>query len=277
MSLLGTKVQSPSGSRNGYFRNRKKLLPLRCNKKILHYLCFMKGIYFEEKGAKLLEYVGMTKSEFARRMGIQRQNVNVLFQSNNIETISRAADVLGVSLALLVSYVDEPNIDEIPVNDFIDDESRYEWESVLPEDVPVGDTVEDRRARQELIQQFYFYWKKQNPELCRFNIDLAENIYINHTSLVETAGRASLTYCSTLAVLQLDAILQNAKVYFVDKPKVGNKQQSKFERMLGMRYLCPGIGEVQLMVGVRKRDKTKIQYCITALTPVIRSKKSSHK
>ena len=71
---------------------------------------------------------------------------------------------------------------------------------------------------------------------------------------------------------------QNAKVCFVDKPKKGNKQQSKFERMLGMRYICPGIGEVQLIVGVRKRDKTKIQYCITALTPIIRIKeKSSHK
>ena len=137
--------------------------------------------------------------------------------------------------------------------------------------------MEDMRKRQELIKQFYFYWKKQNPKLCRFNIDLGENIYINHTSLVETAGRASLTYCSTLAVLQLDAILQNAKVCFVDKPKAGNKQQSKFERMLGMRYSCPGIGDVQLMVGVRKCDKTKIQYCITALTPILRSKeKSSH-
>lgn len=105
------------------------------------------------------------------------------------------------------------------------------------------------------------------------SIQISVRIYINHTSLVETAGRASLTYISKLAVLQLDAILQNARVSFVDKPKAGNKQQSKFERMLGMKYLCPGIGEVQLMVGVRKRDKTKIQYCITALTPIIKPNK----
>ena len=45
--------------------------------------------------------------------------------------------------------------------------------------------------------------------------------------------------CRCHRQLQLDAILQNAKVYFVDKPKVGNKHQSKFERMLGMRYSCP--------------------------------------
>ena len=31
---------------------------------------------------------------------------------------------------------------------------------------------------------------------------------------------------------------------FVDKPKPGNKQQSKFEKMLGMEYSCPGIGDI---------------------------------
>lgn len=44
-------------------------------------------------------------------------------------------------------------------------------------------------------------------------------------------------------------------------------------RGLGMQYSCPGIGDVRLMVGVRKRDKTKIQYCITSLIPVSRMKK----
>ena len=229
----------------------------------------MKGIYFEEKGVELLDKVGMTKAEFARRMGIQRQNVNVLFRTNNLEIIARAAEVLDVPLALLVGYVEEPNPEEYQLSD----------DGVIrPEDVPVGDSTEDRRERQEIIKKFYYYWKKAHPELCMYNADLAENIYINHTSLVETAGRASLTYLSTLAVLQLDAILQNATLSFVDKLKPGNKQQSKFEKMLGMEYSCPGIGDVQLMVGVRKRDKMKIQYCITALTPIISSsKKSSHK
>jgi transcriptional regulator with XRE-family HTH domain len=235
----------------------------------------MKGIYFEEKGLALLEQRGMTKAEFARRMGIQRQNVNVLFRTNNLETIAHAAEILEVPFALLVSYVEDPDVFDLPIPESSVIEQGNDCLLICPEDVPVGDSVEDMRTRQELIKQFYFYWKTQNPELRRFNVDLGENIYINHTSLVETAGRASLTYYSTLAVLQLDAILQNAKVCFVDKPKAGNKQQSKFERMLGMRYSCPGIGEVQLMVGVRKRDKTKIQYCITALTPILRIKEKS--
>jgi hypothetical protein len=92
-----------------------------------------------------------------------------------------------VPLALLVGYVEEPDLDEYQLSD----------DGVIrPEDVPVGDSTEDRRERQEIIKKFYYYWKKVHPELCMYNADLAENIYINHTSLVETAGRASLLYYS---------------------------------------------------------------------------------
>ena len=42
--------------------------------------------------------LGMTKAEFARRMGIQRQNVNALFKTNNLEIIARASKVLDVPL-----------------------------------------------------------------------------------------------------------------------------------------------------------------------------------
>jgi transcriptional regulator with XRE-family HTH domain len=237
----------------------------------------MKGIYFEEKGLQLLGNLGITKAEFARRMGIQRQNVNALFKSNNLEIIARAADVLDVPLALLVGYVEEPDVYELPNSKEDDEKWSTDEVKILPEDVPMGDTPEERRKRQEIIKQFYFNWKMRNPDLCKYNADLDEMIYVNHTSLVETAGRASLTYLSTLAVLQLDAILHNAKLRFVDKPKLGNKQQAKFEKMLGMDYCCPGIGDVRLMVGVRKRDKTKIQYCITAMTPILRKKNGSHK
>ena len=243
---------------------------ISCNMDILHCLCFMKGIYWEEKGVELLHQRGITKAEFARRMGIQRQNVNVLFKTNNLEIIARAAEVLDVPLALLVSYVEEPELEDILQSCVDGVKWSFDEVEILPEDVPTGNTTDDMRKRQEIIKQFYFYWKKRNPESCKYNIDLGEMIFVNHTSLVETAGRASLTYLSTLAVLQLDAILQNAKLRFVDKPKPANKQQVKFAKMLGMDYSCPGIGDVRLMVGVRKSDKTKIQYCVTAMTPVLR-------
>ena len=93
--------------------------------------------------------------------------------------------------------------------------------------------------------------------------------------LVETAGRASLTYLSTLAVLQLDAILRYAKKTFEDIPKSATKQQRPFEKMFGMDYSCPGIGDVRLMVGVRRQDKMKVQYCITALTPLMKNRKKN--
>ena len=72
----------------------------------------MKGIYLEEKGVELLKERGMTKAEFARRMGLQRQNGNALFKTNNLEIIARVAKVLEVPLALLVGYVDEPMLED---------------------------------------------------------------------------------------------------------------------------------------------------------------------
>ena len=35
--------------------------------------------------------------------------------------------------------------------------------------------------------------------------------------------------------------------------------------MLRMSYVCPGIGVVKMMVGVKHSDKSKVQYCITAI------------
>ncbi|MBR5074841.1 MAG: helix-turn-helix transcriptional regulator [Bacteroidales bacterium] len=61
-------------------------------------------LFFEEKGAELLKNIGMTKAEFARRMCIHKQNVNLLFKTKNIMVLRKAAEVLGVSFELLVSH-----------------------------------------------------------------------------------------------------------------------------------------------------------------------------
>ena len=227
-----------------------------CNMDVLHYLCCMKGIYFYEKGAELLEEMGMTKSEFARRMGIQRQNVNALFKTNNIEIIARVADVLQVPLALLVGYVAEPDLDELPVTDA--------WYEIQPEDVPVGDSAEDVEARREIISKFYHDWKLRNQSLRRFNLSLNEYINIRFVSITETCTHASKSYLSTLAVLQLDAILTNARVVSTVRSK-DNGNQKPFEKMIIMKYDCVGIGVVKMTVGVRRRTHEKVQYCITAL------------
>lgn len=71
--------------------------------------------FFEEKGADLLKRIGMTKTEFARKMGIRRQNVNVLFRTKNLHTIRKAAEVLGVPFEMLIGYTSEPDIASMPV------------------------------------------------------------------------------------------------------------------------------------------------------------------
>ena len=174
----------------------------------------MKQIYFEAKGEALLERIGMTKSEFARQMGIRKQNVKALFKSKNLETIYKAASVLNVPLEMLVGYVEEPN-SPIPSNQNIDDDVITEY------DIPNGDSTEDRRLRHRIILSFYHDWKKRNPEAKKYNFSLEDDINIRYVSLE-----------------------------------------------LRMSYNCPGLGMVKMMVGVKHSDKSKVQYCITAINTI---------
>ena len=90
----------------------------------------MNQIYFEAKGEALLERIGMSKSEFARRMGIRKQNVKALFKTKNLETIRKAAEILGVPFELLVGYIEEPDLSEISIEPYSADieaiDSSYE-------------------------------------------------------------------------------------------------------------------------------------------------------
>ena len=223
----------------------------------------MNQIYFEAKGEALLERIGMSKSEFARQMGIRKQNVKALFKTKNLETIYKAAGVMGVPFEMLVGYVEEP--DPIPPYASYEEYDDASDVFVSEDDIPTGDTTEDRRRRQKIIQSFYHHWKELNPDAKRYNINLKEDINIRYVSIEETAGQASLTYLSTLAVLQLDAILSNAVLVESTPANPKKKNQIGFINMLRMVYNCPGIGAVKMMVGVKKRDKTKVQYCITAI------------
>ena len=98
-----------------------------------------------------------------------------------------------------------------------------------------------------------------------YNQSLREYINIRYVSIDETCAHASKNYLSTLAVLQLDAILTLAKKKSVPLAKSTSKNQKPFEKIITMAYDCPGIGDVKLTVGVRKVTHEKVQYCITAL------------
>ena len=202
----------------------------------------MNQIYFEAKGEALLEKIGMSKSEFARRMGIRKQNVKVLFKSKNLETIYKAAGIMGVPFEMLVGYVEEPELSKIPIEPY---ENEVE---VTEDDIPSGDTPEEKRRRQKLIYEFYLNWKRRNPDQKKYNFALKEDINIRAVSLDETAAQASLTYLSTLAVLQLDAILTNAWLVKKVPSKPNSKNQRSFETILIMEYVCPGVGRVKMTV-----------------------------
>ena len=217
----------------------------------------MAQIYFEGKGEDLLEMIGMSKSEFARKKGIRKQNVKTLFKSKNLETIYKAAGVMGVPFGMLVGYMDEPGLEDTLQEPF--------EEGITEDDIPTGDSTEDRRKRQKIILSFYHNWKRCNPDAKRYNFSLGEDINIRYVSLEETAGQASMTYLSTLAVLQLDAILTNAVLVETTPANPKKKNQRGFKSMLRMSYSCPGIGLVRMMVGVKHSDNLKVQYCITAI------------
>ena len=132
--------------------------------------------------------------------------------------------------------------------------------------IPEGNTLEDIKRRTQIIRDFYREWKVKNPSQRKYNLSLKEYINIRMVSIVETSEHAAKSYLSTLAVLQLDAILVGARMVSQRKTKLGNKNQQPFERMLIMEYELVGIGTVKMTVGVRRRTQEKVQYCITAIT-----------
>lgn len=132
--------------------------------------------------------------------------------------------------------------------------------------IPEGNTLEDIKRRTQIIRDFYREWKVKNPSQRKYNLSLKEYINIRMVSIVETSEHAAKSYLSTLAVLQLDAILVGARMVSQRKTKLGNKNQQPFERMLIMEYELVGIGTVKMTVGVRRRTHEKVQYCITAIT-----------
>ena len=131
--------------------------------------------------------------------------------------------------------------------------------------IPTGNSKEDIKTRERIISDFYYEWKISNPTQRLFNIDLKDYINIRHISIIETVEHAARTYLSTLAVLQLDSILTLAKKVRIVNVKPKDKNQNQFEKMIKMEYNLVGIGKVSLIVGVKRSNKEKVQYCITAI------------
>ena len=68
----------------------------------------------------------------------------------------------------------------------------------------------------------------------------------------KTAGHASHTYKSTVAVTYLTEILENAKYVTTVKPKLENKNQQRFSEIIVMQHSKKIFGEIKLTVGMLK-------------------------
>ena len=134
-----------------------------------------------------------------------------------------------------------------------DDENIYIDDFIIPK----GLEKADLKAREKIILDLYRKWFDSHPDKCIYNHNLKDFIHVRFESVNETVNKAARSYQSTIAMFQLSDILQEAKVVGYEKPKK-NKNQSKYMQMILMN--CES---TKLVVGVRK-DKKKIQFCITA-------------
>jgi len=128
-----------------------------------------------------------------------------------------------------------------------------------------GYTKEDKKQRKKFIVDFYGKWIMANPSKRLYNKSLKAFIEVRFLSIEETAGHASHTYKSTIAVTYLTEVLENAKYVTSVKPKPENKNQQRFLEMIVMEYSKQDFEKIKLTVGVLKGSKQKIQYCITAI------------
>lgn len=128
-----------------------------------------------------------------------------------------------------------------------------------------GDSTDAKKARKAFIIDFYSQWITANPTKQIFNKSLNDFINVRFLSIQETAGHASHTYKSTIAVTYLAEILANAEYITSVKPKLENKNQQRFSEMIVMEYSLKNSEKIKLTVGVLKGSKQNIQYCITMI------------
>lgn len=67
--------------------------------------------------AEILQEKGISKTEFAEMMGIKKQNVNVLLETNNIKKLDEIATVLNVELSELWK---DNNVSVKSINGFVE-------------------------------------------------------------------------------------------------------------------------------------------------------------
>lgn len=106
--------------------------------------------YFEEYGEALIRRMGITKTEFADKMGVKKQNVNTLFATKNIVVLKKAAQVLGVPVETLIAEPQEK--EEISINGFVEVNKEIFKVRDKEELLRVLHTVEDLEASSRPVE-----------------------------------------------------------------------------------------------------------------------------
>lgn len=138
--------------------------------------------------------------------------------------------------------------------------------------VPMGNSLEEIRMREKLIDDFFRNWYAEHTSKEVFNVRMNENILVRKISIDEAKEHAAKRYKSTIAVLKhFDEILANAISIGKTAIKTGDRNQNRFDYMLIMSYLCEEVGTIKLTIGIRKKmnndsqNITMTQYGISAL------------
>jgi hypothetical protein len=138
--------------------------------------------------------------------------------------------------------------------------------------IPKGIEKAEIKVREAVIWAILSQWLSSNPLKRKKNICLDDYIYMRFDGMQETVNKAARNYKSTMAILDLDYILEYATKVGTDKPK--SKRQEKFSEMIIMtvntnRFL-PYFNKIKMVVGISKQKKNakKIQYSITAIEPI---------
>ena len=98
--------------------------------------------------------------------------------------------------------------------------------------IPTGRTRQDIKARHAIITRFYREWRQQHPLQRVYNVHLRDYVNVRSVSARETAEKASLRHRSTLAALQFEAVLAQARKVGTVPPKPGNKRQGAFKEII---------------------------------------------
>lgn len=161
---------------------------------------------------------------------------------------------------LSTSFVSEdtPNKEDIP---------PFELDA---EGIPIGNTKEAYKARQDIINKFWHQLKEKykTPEEFKiYNNHLKEYIYLRAISLIEAKEHSAKNNLSTRAFLLLEDVLADARPVGRVKVKQDDSNQKAFQQMLIMTHHCDGIGRVKLTIGVKKKkgEEQKIEYSLTHL------------